>query len=207
MKKFLIFFIPFYICVPLFSSDRSNIYIADSLTDIETMNSTEFYELSKEKVINSNILINSYVTLDIDNEFKVSNEIKSLGLYKYEIDSKDLYNKVQQSQVDDGLYNLNKSAKSVSKIKSINNLKIVTFGNNNKKYITNGNFLVSLNKSIDSRKFAKDYELDIQQTFSNSILFSPSKSFNTDILMRKIALDDRVSNIELSIIDPYLKAR
>ena len=103
---------------------------------------------------------------------------------------------------------LSSKVKSISPSMSplgVKPLKLVYFKQSNRYMIATGGLIVSFKSAIDEAKFAHEYGLNLKYIFSNAASFEPVPFVGIESLMVALRSDARVSEVELDLIDPYLK--
>jgi hypothetical protein len=122
----------------------------------------------------------------------VSAGSQRIGSYHYELSPGDLASKV-------------KSISPSSSPLGFKPLKLVYFKQSNRYMIATGGLIVSFKSAIDEAKFAHEYGLNLKYIFSNAASFEPVPFVGIESLMVALRSDARVSEVELDLIDPYLK--
>ena len=145
------------------------------------------------------ILTNSYAVLDRQNEYQETETIKAVGIFKYEVVAGQL-NEMHAANIKNRLSGSNPMQTDDQTV-----LKVAMLEGLNRKYFTDGSILITLNNTADAENFAVDYNLQFIQKFSKSIHFKPSSLDDINERVRDMAKDGRVQNIELNLMDPYIK--
>ena len=138
------------------------------------------------------LIIDSAVFKDISENFYGIKGSFRLGNYQYELVEGDLSSSINSSI-------------SLSRVRRDVPLKLVYFKQNNQYMITDGGLIVSFEKSIDKNIFASEYGLNLKYDFGKVASFKPVPFDAIVNLMEVLKTDSRVSNVELDLIDPYLK--
>ena len=145
------------------------------------------------------ILTNSYAVLDRQNEYQETETIKAVGIFKYE----EVAGQLNEMHAANILNKLSGSNPMQTVDQTV--LKVAMLEGLNRKYFTDGSILITLNNTADAENFALDYNLQFIQKFSQSIHFKPSSLDDINERVRDMAKDERVQNVELNLMDPYIK--
>jgi hypothetical protein len=134
--------------------------------------------------LQENIVIyeKSSVSLDVDNEIVIDNNIKALGDYKYSLDGS-----LASISIQSGV--------------SFGGTKVVKNSDTGQIGLTNGQVIIKYKDGIDGGSIATDYGLNLIGTLPNinriTIQLSNLNKFTT--LRSKLNSDNRVVSIELDV--------